>query len=130
MLKVINTTNQRGSQAKSFSAVSVTGGKDAKTFDITVNVFDVDSTFGNRSIISLFLCGQFVLFGSLDRKSTVLVQAQNTQITFVGKNLDSRANMQPTSFVKSKIMSFSMRNGQCKIKCVSYGNSNEHTLFL
>ena len=61
MLKVINTANQRSSQAKSFSAVSVAGGKDTKAFDITVNVFNVDSTFGNQSVISLFLWGQFVL---------------------------------------------------------------------
>ena len=73
MLKVINTANQGNSQAKSFSAVSVAGGKDTKAFDITVNVFNVNSTLGNHSVISLFLCGQFVFFRSLDRKSAVLV---------------------------------------------------------
>ena len=73
MLKVINTANQGNSQAKSFSAVSVAGGKDTKALDITVNVFNVNSTLGNHSVISLFLCGQFVFFRSLDRKSAVLV---------------------------------------------------------
>ena len=55
MLKVINTANQRSSETKSFSAVSVAGGKDTKAFDITVNVFNVDSTLGNHSILGLFL---------------------------------------------------------------------------
>ena len=83
MLKAINTTNQRSSQAKSFYAVSVAGGGDTKAFDITVNVFNVYSTFGNHSVINLFPCGQFVLFRSLDGKSAVLVQSKNTQISFV-----------------------------------------------
>ena len=85
MLKVINTANQRSSQAKSFSAVSVAGGKDTKAFDITVNVFNVDSTLRNHSVISPFLCGQFMFFRSLNGKSAVLVQSKHTQISFIRK---------------------------------------------
>ena len=110
MLKVINTANQKNSQAKSFSAVSVAGGKDAKAFDITVNVFNVDSTFGNHSVISLFLCGRFVFFRNLDGKGAVLVQSEHTQISFAGKEFYSGTNVQPALFVKIKIMSFSARN--------------------
>ena len=55
MLKVINTANQRSSEVKPFSAVSVAGGKDTKAFDITVNVFNIDSTLRNHSIIGFFL---------------------------------------------------------------------------
>ena len=110
MMKVINTANQRSSQAKSFSAVSVAGGKDTKAFDITVNVFNVDSAFGNHSIMSFFLWGQFVLFRSLDGKSAVLVQSKNTQISFVGKEFYSGTNVQPALFEKIKIMSSSTRN--------------------
>lgn len=47
MLEVVNTTNQGSSQAESFSVVSVARGKDAKTLDIPVNVFDIDSPLGN-----------------------------------------------------------------------------------
>ena len=110
MLKVINTANQRSSQAKSLSAVSVAGGKDMKAFDITINVFDIDPAFGNHSVISLFLCGQFVFFRSLDRKSAVLVQSKNTQISFVGKEFYSGTNVQLGLFEKIKIMSSSTRN--------------------
>ena len=110
MMKVINTANQRSSQAKSFSAVSVAGREDSKAFDITVNVFNVDSTFGNPSVISLFLCGQFVFFRSLDGKSAVLVQLKNTQISFVSKEFYSRSNVHLALFEKIKIMSFSIGN--------------------
>ena len=110
MLKVINTANQRSSQAKSFSAVSVAGGQDTKAFDITVNVFNVYSTFGNHSVVSLFLCGQFVFFRSLDGKNTVLVQSKHTQISFVSEEFYSGTNVQLALFEKVKIMSFSVRN--------------------
>ena len=110
MLKVINTANQRSSQTKSFSAISVAGGKDMKAFDIAVNVFNVDSTLGNHSVISLFLCGQFVFFRSLDGKSAVLVQSKHTQISFVGKEFYSGTNVQLALFEKIKIMRFPARN--------------------
>ena len=93
MLKVINTANQRSSQAKSFSTVPVARGKDTKAFDITVNVFNVDSTFGDHSVISLFLCGQFMFFRSLNGKSAVLVQSKHTQISFVRKEFYSGTNV-------------------------------------
>ena len=93
MLKVINTANQRSSQAKSFSAVSVAGGKNTKAFDITVNLLNVDSTFGNHSVISLFFCGQFMFFRSLDGKSAVLVQSKHTQISFVSEEFYSGTNV-------------------------------------
>ena len=62
VLKVVNSANQRSSQRKSFSAVSVTGRKDTKAFDITVNMFDVYSPLGNHPVISLFFCSQFMFF--------------------------------------------------------------------
>ena len=106
MLKVINTANQRNSQGKSFSAVSVAGRKNTKAFDITVNMFDVNPMFGNHPVISLFRCGQFVFFRSFDRKSAVLVQPKNTQISFVGKQLYSGTNVQLTLFKRLKLCVF------------------------
>ena len=110
MLKVINTANQGSSQAKSFSTVPVAGGKDTKAFDITVNVFHVDSTFGNHSVISPFLCGQFMFFRSLNGKIAVLVQSKHTQISFVREEFYRGTNVQLALFEKIKIMSFSVRN--------------------
>ena len=90
--------------------VSVTGGKDTKAFDITVNVLNVYPAFGNRSVISPFLCSQFVFFRGLDGKSTVLVQSKNTQISFVGKEFYRGTNVQLAFFKNIKIMSLPMRN--------------------
>ena len=110
MLKVVNSANQRSSQRKSFSAVSVTGRKDTKAFDITVNMFDVYSPLGNHPVISLFFCSQFMFFRSLDGKNAVLMQSKNTQISFVGKEFYCGTNVQLTLLKKVKVMSFPLRN--------------------
>ena len=51
-----------------------------------------------------------MFFRGLDRKSAVLVQSKDTQISFVGKEFYGGTNVQLALFEKIKIVSFSMRN--------------------
>ena len=107
MLEVKNATNKRSAQTKLFALISIPGGQDAEAFDITVNMFNVDSAFRKECIGFPFFRRQCMVFGSLNRGGAVGMEFGNSLISFVCQNLCLGQKMDAAILQQGKIMLFS-----------------------
>ena len=104
MLEVKDTANKRGAKAEFFALIAITGRKDTKAFDITVNMLNINSAFRDERISLLFIRRKFSIFGGFYWSGTVGMNLGNALITFVSKDFSFWRKMDTTILQQGKIM--------------------------
>jgi hypothetical protein len=61
-LEIVNTTNERSSESKSSTFVSITSRQNSETFDISIYMFDKNPAFSKRTVKEFFFKGKFMIF--------------------------------------------------------------------
>ena len=90
-----------------FALISIARGEDAEAFDITIDMFDVDSALGKESIVFSFFRRQWMVFRGFDRDRAVGMEFGNSLISLVCQNFCLGLKMDAAILQQRKIMLFS-----------------------
>ena len=90
--------------------ISVFAREYAKAFNITVYIFYIHTTFGNKAVIQFFTRRKFMFFARFPRHYAVCVKFGNALITFINDYLRFLGKVYFTILKNSKIMFVSRSN--------------------
>ena len=114
MLKVIYAANQREAQGKFLTSIPIAGREDANPLDISINMFDIDSTLWNNSIINLLKCRQLLPSLCFYRYHAVGMKFFEPLKTFIRDGLNSRGEMHFALFKHLEVMLLALAHWNTK----------------